>query len=276
MSVFASIIYGLISGLAEFLPVSSRGHQALLRYLFGAETRIPLQELLVHIGVLFSVFFACSEVLQKIVREQRMHSSQQRRKMRYINSKSYFDLRLLKTAAVPLFIGLFVYFSTAKFECSLLIVMAFWIVNSVILFVADHMPRGNRDSETMSALDGIGMGIIGILSVLPGISRTGAISFYAIARGVDNKNTINWSLLLGIPALIFAILFDIASFATYGIAVESVGAVFGCVLSGIAAFVGGCFGISLFKLILNHSGLSKFAYYSIGAALFTFAIYLIT
>lgn len=276
MSVFASVIYGLISGVTEFLPVSSRGHQAILRYLFGAETRIPLQELLVHIGVLFSVIVSCSEILHKLLREQRIHSVHQHRKMRSGENKSYFDLRLLKTATIPLFIGLFIYFATAKFEGNLLIVMAFWLINAVILFIADHMPRGNRESNTMSALDGIAMGLVGVLSVLPGISRTGTISSYAIARGADDKNTANWCVLLGIPALIFAVLFDLVSFTAYGIGVHTITTAFGCFLSGVAAFIGGYCGISLFKLILNHSGLSKFAYYSIGAALFSFAIYLIT
>lgn len=276
MSAFACIIYGLISGLTEFLPVSSRGHQALLRYMFGTETRIPLQELLVHIGIFFSLVVGCAEILNRLIREQKILSGGHRRKARYSDGKSPYDLRLLKTASFPLFVGLFIYFATAKFENNLLLVMAFLFINAVILFIADYMPRGNRDARTMSSLDGIAMGLAGAFSVLPGVSRTGVVSSYAIARGADDDNAINWSVLLGIPALIFAVLFDLVSLVTYGAGIHSIGAVFGCLLSGIAAFVGGYLGISLFKLILNHSGLSKFAYYSVGAALFSFAVYLIT
>ena len=231
MSVIASILYGLISGITEFIPVSSRGHQALLRYLFGAETRIPLQELLVHIGVFFSVIVGSSELLHKLLREQRTVSGQYRRKMRYTDDKSHYDLRLLKTAAWPLFIGLFIYFTTAKLENNLLILMAFWLVNALILFLADHMPRGNRDSVTMSALDGIVMGFAGALSVLPGISRTGCVASYVIARGTDDDNAANWSVLLGIPALIFAAIFDLASFVAYGFGIHSIGAFLCCILS---------------------------------------------
>ena len=276
MSAFACIIYGLISGLTEFLPVSSRGHQALLRYMFGADTRIPLQELLVHIGVFFSLVVGCSEIINRLVREQKILSGRHRRKARYTDGKNLYDLRLLKTASVPLFIGLFIYFATSKFESNLLIIMAFLFINAIILFIADYMPRGNRDARTMSSLDGIVMGLVGALSVLPGVSRTGVVSSYAIARGADDDNAANWSVLLGIPALIFAVLFDLVSLVSYGAGIYSFGAVLGCILSGIAAFAGGYLGISLLKLILNHSGLSKFAYYSVGAALFSFAIYLIT
>ena len=246
-----------------------------MRYLFGAETRIPLQELLVHIGVFFSLIVGCAEILAKLMHEQKL-SAYQRRKLRQTDGKTYFDLRLLKAAVVPLLLGLCFYFTTAKYENNLLLIMAFWFLNAVILFVADYMPRGNRDASTMSSLDGMLMGLAGALSVLPGVSRTGAISAYAIARGADDENTAHWSILLGLPAMIFAVLFDLASFVTYGFGVHSFGALIGCILSGVAAFGGGCLGISLFKQILNHSGLSKFAYYSLGAALFSFAIYLIT
>lgn len=276
MSVFACIIYGFISGIAEFLPISSRGHQALLRNLVGVDTRIPLQEFLVHIGVFFSLVVGCAEILNKLHREQKMLSKHQRKGRHRASSDSYFDLRLLKTATVPLFIGLFLYFVTAKFENNLLVIMGLWFVNAIFLFIADYMPRGNRNAKTMSALDGIVMGFVGVLSVLPGISRTGAVSSYAISRGAEEENAANWSVLLGIPALIFAVLFDFTSFVSYGIGVHSFGAILGCILSGVAAFAGGYLGIALFKLLLKRSGLSQFAYYSLGAALFSFAIYLIT
>lgn len=276
MSVFASIIYGFISGITEILPVSSQGHQVLLRYMFGADTRIPLQEFLVHIGVLLSLLIGCGEMLKKLLREQKTLSGRYRRRKHQPVNKYSYDLRLLKSASLLLFIAMFTYFSTQRFENGLLYIMAFWLVNAVILLVADYMPRGNRDARTMSSLDGIVMGIAGALSVFPGISRTGTITAYTIARGVDNETAANWSLLLGIPALLFYALFDLVGLVTLGAGVQTTGATIGCILSGVAAFTGGYLGISLLRLILNHTGLSKFAYYSIGATMFSFAIFLIT
>lgn len=276
MSIFAAIIYGFVSGITEILPVSSQGHQALMRYLFGAESRIPLLEFLVHIGVLLSLFTACSEMLKGLLREQKTLSGKYRRKIRHSDNRIFCELRLLKNAASILFFALFAYFLTKKFEGNLLIIMAFWAANAIVLLVADHMPRGNRDARTLSALDGIVIGLAGALSVFPGISRTGLITSYTISRGVDNDTSSNWAVLLGIPSLVFYIFYDLISFITYGAGVQSIGITVGCILSGAAAFAGGYLGVSLLKLILHNSGLSKFAYYSIGAAMFCFAIYLIT
>lgn len=276
MSLLESVLYGLVSGITEFLPVSSRAHQLLLRYLFGAHTRDSLQNLLVHIGVLFAIIVACRESLNRLRREQSTLSVSRRKRMRSTDMKSHYDLRLLKTAAFPLIIGLLLTFSTKNMENSLLSIMGFLAFNGFILLLADHASHGNRDSRTMTGLDGIIMGVIGALSAFPGISRTGMISAYASIRGADSDNTTNWAVLLGIPAMIFAICYDIVGIFTGGVIAFSFPKIVGNFLSGAAAFGGGYLGISVLRAALNDFGYSKFAYYSLGAALFSFILYLIT
>lgn len=276
MSIIENIVYGLVSGITEFLPVSSRTHQMLLRYLFGVQTRDSLQNLLVHIGVFFAIIVACRESLTRLLREQRYLSGSRRKRARSTDTRSIYDLRLLKTATFTLIIGLILTFSTKKLENSLLVIMGFLVFNSLVLLLAEHVSHGNRDSRTMTGLDGIIMGIVGALSALPGISRTGMISAYATMRGADSQNTANWAILLGIPAMIFMVCFDIAGIVTDGIVATSFPAILGCFLSGAAAFAGGYLGISVLRTALSHSGFSNFAYYSLGAALFSFILYLIT
>lgn len=276
MSIFENILYGLVSGFTEFLPVSSRAHQILLRYMFGVEARNFLQEFLVHIGLLFSIFFGCRERLSRLRREQKRASSLRYKSRNSLDPKSYYDIRLLKTASFPLVIGLILSFNTTKMEGNLLIVMAFLLVNALVVFLAEHTQHGNRDSRTMTALDGIIMGVLGSLSVFPGISRTGMISAYTTVRGADYAHVTNWAILLGIPATIFFICFDIFCLITVGVGVISFPLFAGYLLAGISAFVGGYISISIFQTILNHAGFSRFAYYSVGVALFTFLLYLIT
>ena len=57
MSYFEAIILGLVQGLAEFLPISSSGHLALLQQWFGIqEDKVLLFAVLLHVGTLISVF----------------------------------------------------------------------------------------------------------------------------------------------------------------------------------------------------------------------------
>lgn len=276
MSIIESIIYGFVSGIAEFLPVSSRAHQILLRYIFGVDSRNFLQEFLVHIGLLVSIIVGCRETLSRLRREQKALSLTRHRNKRSLDPKSYYDIKLLKTAAIPLIIGLFLTPATIKMDNNLLAIMAFLIVNGFVLFVAEHTQRGNRDSRTMTGLDGIVIGILGSLSVFPGISRTGMISAYTSARGADSENATSWAFLLGIPATAFFVCFDIYGMITIGAGVISISILAGYILAGISAFCGGYISISLFRAVLNHTGFSQFAYYSVGAAFLTFILYLIT
>lgn len=275
MSVFESILYGLVSGITEFLPISSGAHQVLLRYFFGVDSRVPLQELLVHIGVLLAIFVGCKDVIFRLRIEQRTLSNSRRKRNR-TDSRSYFDLRLLKTATVPLLLGLLLSIVTFRKENNMGMLIAFSLFNALLLLLADHTSRGNRDSRTMSGLDGIVMGIAGALSVFPGMSRTGMISAYTAARGAEGENVVNWAVLLGIPAMLFAICFDLVLLVIMGFMGVTFVMFLGYVLAGVMAFVGGYLGISLLKIALSQSGFSGFAYYGIGMALFSFILYLIT
>ena len=55
IGLFESILYGLICGFAEFLPVSSQAHRNILNCLFGVDREEPLMILFLHIGALLAL-----------------------------------------------------------------------------------------------------------------------------------------------------------------------------------------------------------------------------
>lgn len=276
MTIVESILYGFVSGVTEFLPVSARAHQALLRYLFGVSTRVSLQDILVHIGVVLSIIIACRENLTRLFQEQRSSSRSRRGRPRSLDTRSYYDLRLLKTATLPLLAGMLLYAVGVKLEGSLIALMILMSVNGVVLLMAEHTRRGNRDSRTMNGLDGIVMGIAGATSVFPGISRTAMITSYATARGANGSSAANWAILLCIPATLFSVCYDVFLIIGGGIGAVSAIVFAGYMLSGVAAFCGGYIGISILRLMAAHTGVSNFAYYAFGCAMFTFLLYLLT
>lgn len=275
MNLLESILYGLVSGLAEFLPISARAHQAILMQLFGVAQRDPLRDLLVHIAVLLSLFIGCRSLLSKISREQRLSTQLRRNRRRSFTPKSALDLRFVKTAAVPMLIVQLLYLSTSAMESKPIFVSLFLILNGIILIVPEYMSHGNKDARSMTGLDGIILGIISGISALPGISRIGAGISYVTARGADRQHSIQWALLLSIPALILFCIFDVWGLMAAGIQTISFGIVLGYILSAAAAFTGGYLSILLVRLLSERNGFSGAAYYCWGAALFHFIIYLI-
>ena len=272
MNWFESFIYGIVSGVAEFLPISSQAHQNLLMQLFGVEMRDPVRDLLVHLAILLALLSGCKVTLGHIRREQ---NQQLHNRNRYRHSsRLLLDMRLIKNAAVPMLIGMLIISYVFKQKNNLLLISLFLLINGILLFVPERMMQGNKDVRGMSAIDSLLIGISGALSSLPGISRIGSTTSTAIARGADRQCALNWALLLSIPALVILMGLDIISiFSTAG-SLDVWGSLLTYLLSAVGAYFGGYASIMLMKFLTVRAGYYGFAYYSWGAALFAFLLYL--
>lgn len=276
MSVIENIIYGLVSGLTEFLPVSGSGHQTLLHHLFGVNTRVSLQDLMVHIGILLSAFVVCRDNIAQLRWEQSTTTNVRRNKSRRMDTQSHYELRLLKSTVVPMLLGTVLFKLITRSENNLSSLMWLFIMNGVVLLIAEHMRQGNRDAKTMTGFDGILIGISTAVSVLPGLSGTGITLSYTTARGTDIQKATNWVILLVIPAILFAICGDILIIFSNGFGIASFLEILGCILAGISAFLGGFIGISVLRLLVSNTSVFQFSYYSFGLALLSFMLYLFT
>ena len=67
-----NLVYGMISGLTEILPVSAQAHRLLLRKIFGNHYIPDLTLLLIHIGILAAVFICCQNQLIRMQRAMRL------------------------------------------------------------------------------------------------------------------------------------------------------------------------------------------------------------
>lgn len=274
MSFFESLFYGFISGFAEFLPVSSQAHQAIAMQLFGMEQREPIRDMFVHIALLIALITSCSTLFSRLRREQKL-SSQSRRGRMY-DMKSFYDLRLVKTAAFPMIIGLLLYITASKVEHNPVQLSLLLVLNGVLIFIPEFMRQGNKESRSMTGLDSILIGLCGALSSIPGLSRVGLTVSAAVARGADKQHALNWSMLLSVPALVFYICFDFVSIFTLGIGNITFLIVIGYIFTGLCAFIGSYAAILLIRFLIMRTGFSGFAYYSWGVALFSFILYLIS
>lgn len=273
MSFLESLLYGFISGISEFVPVSSQAYQAIILRLFGLNHREPARDVFVHIAVLLALVTACKPLFSNLAREQRLSSNNRRR--RTGDRRSAYDLRLFKSAAFPLVLGLICYATARKIEANLIVLSVICIINGIIIMIPDYARHGNKDGRFMTGLDGILLGVFGALSAVPGISRIASVDFYSTLRGVDRNHSLNWSFLLSIPALFLFIVFDIINLFTLPLGAVTFVTFLYYLLSAIAAYCGGYLSIMLVRYLAVHTGFVGFAYYSWGTAMFTFVLYLI-
>ena len=106
MSIFEGIVYGIVSGIAEFLPVSSQAHESLLKVLFGYAGTEYLRELFIHAGLIAAVIVCCGPYIGRLRRDRYLSSRRFKSRGRHQTLKSTYDLRLLKTALMPMLVGL--------------------------------------------------------------------------------------------------------------------------------------------------------------------------
>lgn len=275
MSLFASIIYGFVSGLAEVFPVSSQANQMVMRQLFGVAHKEPIRDLLVHIAILMALVIACRGLFSKIRREQVMAYRMRRNPSQIRSLKGVYDMRLVKTAAPVMIVGLFLSLLIPDLYSRRPVFCIMLIVNGLLNMIPAYIHHGNRDARSLTSFDGFLVGLAAALSGIAGISRNGAVMFVALVREADKQNGLNWALLLTVPAVVVLIVLDFISIFTVGVGMISLMTFIGYLLSFVAAFLGTYLGVRFIRVVVINSDYSGFAYYDFGLALFSFALYLI-
>lgn len=274
MNWIQSILYGLVSGLAEFLPISAAGHQRLLLELMGVDSSEPVRNLLIHLAVMAALLVCCGTYIEKLRRDRKNTSRGRRRTASYYDSRTVYDGRVIGTAIVPMGILLLLTGLCAGVFDSIIFTAMFFLINGIILYVPEHLPHGNKDARKMAGLDALGIGLFAGLSVLPGVSRVGSAMSFAIGRGADKQKALQWVLVLSIPAIAIGILFDVIGIFSVGLAGITFPAVFGYFCSAVSAFGAACAGIYFIRFFCVRSNLTVFGFYSWGAALLSIIVYL--
>ena len=265
------MLIGLVSGLSEFVPISSGGHQRLMLHLFGKTHMDPLCRLMITFGVLLAVLTSCSGLFRRLLAERAI--AQRKRRHRTYGSR-YYDYRIVKGAIWPLAI-VYTVCSLFRISISLPGLALTFLINGILLFVTGNMRQGNKDSRRMTSLDSTLMGLLGGTSAIAGISLLGCVSSVAVARGAQRQSALNWALTICAPALLIRMAIDLL-FVLIGGTVLSFTGFLWCLGGAVCAFIGGRISIRLVRFLIGRTGLSGFSYYVWGAAILTFILYLIT
>lgn len=272
LSFVESILYGLISGLTDILPVSAQAHKILLLKLFGVSNEPNLMRLFIHLGILAALYYSCQSQIVKILRARSLARVPKRRRKRPLDTKSLMDFSLWKTMLFPIILGFLFYGKASGLGSSLLWVAAFLFLNGLILYIPQFLPGSNKDSRMLSRVEGLLMGVGGAASIFPGISAIGAATSIANVCGVDKTYGLNMAMLMNMAVSICLIVHDVIAIVTGGIGILSFGIVLQYILTAAAAFGGVTLGVKIMRNLVANNGFTPFAYYCWGGALFTFIL----
>lgn len=274
MNWFQSLVFGLFSGLSDVLPVSSQAHKAIMLKIFGVNEEAPLLRLLIHIAILAALYYSCGNHILRISRQLRLSRIPKKKRKRPLDVRTLMEFKLLRMMILPVLVSLLAYNHTSEWGTKLNLIAIFLLVNGVILYLPSLLPTGNKDARSMSALEGILIGLGGAASVVPGISSVAGATSVASACGAERTFALNLTYLMHMVLTIGLIAFDLAAVFAAGLGSLSFTVLLTYIVAAAAAFIGAHFGIRAMRMMAVNIGYSIFALYSFGAALISFVLYL--
>jgi len=245
MNIFEAVFLGLIQGLTEFLPVSSSGHLVLFQNIFGIEEATQTFDILLHMATLIGIFVVYWKDIWALIQKPFQRTTY-----------------LLIAGTIPTVIIALLFNDTFQdiFGEGKFIGFNF-LITGLILLYADTKSVGKKKIKNMSIFDGILVGIMQGVAILPAVSRSGMTISTSLARGLDRESAARYSFLLSIPAVLGATVLAIKDMitgeATIGASIGAVPMIFGF----LAAAVSGYLAIRFMIDMIKKGKLRWFSYY---------------
>jgi undecaprenyl-diphosphatase len=195
MTIFDSIILGVIEGFTEFLPISSTGHLIVASEFLGIDqTNVTkAYEVIIQFAAILAVIF---------------------------NYKEKFTLEKIELwkkvflAFLPIGIVGFLFSHQIKELFSITIVATMFIVGGVIFLAVEKffIPQEKtmiEDVEEVSLKQALIIGFAQVFALIPGTSRAGSTIIGALLVGLSRKASAEFSFLLAFPVMGAVTAFDL-------------------------------------------------------------------
>jgi len=273
MSIFLSLFLGLIQGIAEFFPISSSGHLAILQSIFSMDypgDSHLLFDVLLHLGTLTSIMVAYWKEIKAMVSDG----------VEFLRARADSDsdepvvlkpsgraLLFVIVGTVPMVLPLIFSNSIERLFSHVGFIGFALIITGGILFVTDrYVKKGNKTDKTMTLADALIIGLSQAVAAIPGLSRSGTTIAVGMVRGLSGSFAVRFSLLLSIPAVVGATIVELYKAIRAGIDL----ALFPAYLAGaIVAAAVGYFTIQIIRRLINKGVFGRFAYYCWGVGALT-------
>jgi undecaprenyl-diphosphatase len=203
MTIFHAILLGIVQGLTEFLPISSTAHLLITQQLLGIQSSDSVFSfmVLVQLGTILSLVVYFWKDLWRIVKTvfDKPFSSPE-------NKLGWFIL----IATVPALIAGYLLkdavetlFKTPLVEAAIRLFAA-----ATLLTLAERLDTRTRTLDSMNWLDALFVGVMQIIAVFPGASRSGTTISGGMLRGFDRPSAARFAFLMSVPVLLAAGLYQ--------------------------------------------------------------------
>lgn len=278
MSVIKAIILGIVQGVTEFLPISSSGHLSLFQHFLGVSGEGSLLfSVLLHLGTLIAVFIVFHKTIFELVVEAvalvkdiftgkfKYKQLKGKKKMLVMFFFSCLPLLLL-LIPVGNDMKLMDWLGGLSEDDSILVEGICFLATGALLLISTYISKKKTLVREVNTTDAFAVGLAQVFAAgFPGISRSGSTISTGMICGVSKEYMVEYSFILGIPAIVVANVVEFKDAIEAGAQLELLPTIVGII---VAAVVGvAC--IKLLQWILKKDMWKYFGFYCLVIGVFT-------
>lgn len=264
MTILDAVLQGILQGLTEFLPVSSSGHLSLYQYFTGNSGEAAFMlSIMLHAGTLVAVCVCFYKEILRLIYEflclvQDLFSKKRRPRRPPPERRT---VMMLIISTLPLALMLLLKDRVEQFSTDRdITVEGFcFLVTALLLFLASRHSHGRKNGATITWKNALAVGAAQVVATMPGISRSGATISTGLLCGFQREYAVSYSFIMGIPAVLGAIVMEVGSAAAAKEALP-----LPLLITGfITAVIFGILSIKLVQWLVKGNRFRLFAYYTL-------------
>jgi undecaprenyl-diphosphatase len=268
MSLLESIIYGIVQGLTEFLPISSSAHLALLPRFLNFEDPGVIFDLSLHVGTALSIMLYFRKEVFNVLGDLYMLF---KKRGRDASASELFSLNLVLATLMTVALALMIKDVAISYGRHLNLIAFNFIFFGILMAFADKfmgmLPEGAM--EKLQVKRSLLIGAAQVISLFPGVSRSGATLTMARFCGLSRTEGTRFSFLLSLPLILGGMVLEYRTLLEENAPFDLSSVVMGSVVS----FVVSLLAIHYFLKWVGKMGLWPFALYRVAFGIFLLTVY---
>jgi len=248
MNYFDSVVLGIVEGLTEFLPVSSTGHLTIAEKALGLDVNdvaVTGYTAVIQMGAIAAVIVYFAKDIAAIAKAWSLGLVRPEYRGRLEHRMGWYVI----VGSIPVGVVGLVFKDLIKGDLrSLWVVAIALIVWSEVMWYAEKVARQERSEKQLGLTDALIIGGAQCLSLVPGVSRSGATISTGLLLGLDRVAATRLSFFLSIPALLAAGLYELKDSLSGSISAGET--IVGTAVSFVVAYASVAW---LLKFVAHHS-----------------------
>ncbi len=209
MTILHTFILGIVQALTEFLPVSSSAHLIILPSLFKWDIQPLSFDVVLHLGTaaaLLTVFWHdLFSILQSLIKDARSSKFKLASYSKTSQLGFYVLLACIPAIIAGLLFGDLIEESFRKVEFTII----FLLLGTILMSVAEIYYKHRLGDKEVSGRSSIIIGLVQVLALLPGVSRSGSTISAGMLTGLSRINAARFSFLMSVPLVLSAGVYEL-------------------------------------------------------------------